>query len=64
MTLPDMALRFILANPVVSTTIVGMRKPEHVRGNIASSDAPRLGPALRAALKPDRWDRKPRHWSD
>ena len=30
-----LALRFILANPVVSTTIVGMRKAEHVRGNIA-----------------------------
>jgi len=64
MTLPDMALRFILANPVVSTTIVGMRKPEHVRGNIAASDAPPLSPALLAALKPHRWDRKPRHWSD
>ena len=64
MTLPDMALRFILANSVVSTTIVGMRKPEHVRGNIAASDAPPLSPALLAALKPHRWDRRPRHWSD
>ena len=64
MMLPDMALRFILANPVVSTTIVGMRKPEHVRGNIAASDAPPLSPGLLAALKPHRWDRRPRHWSD
>ena len=64
MTLPDMALRFILAHPVVSTTIVGMRKAEHVRGNIAVSDAPPLSSALLAALKPHRWDRRPRHWSD
>ncbi len=64
MTLPDLALRFILAYPVVSTTIVGMRKPEHVRGNIAASDAPPLSPDLLATLKPHRWDRKPRHWSD
>jgi aryl-alcohol dehydrogenase-like predicted oxidoreductase len=64
MTLPEMALRFILANPIVTTTIPGMRKPEHVRGNIATSDAPPLDPALLATLKQHRWDRKPRHWSD
>ena len=64
MTLPEMALRFILANPTVSTTIPGMRKPDHVRGNIATSDAPPLSPALLTALKQHRWDRKPRHWSD
>src|SRR5215472_7764606 len=28
MTLPEMALRFVLSNPVVSTTIIGMRKLE------------------------------------
>ncbi len=33
MTLPEMALRFILSHPAVSTTIAGMRKPEHVRQN-------------------------------
>jgi len=38
-SLPEMALRYILSNPTVSTTIVGMRKPEHVKGNIAASDA-------------------------
>jgi len=30
MTLPQMVSRFILSHPAVSTTIVGMRKPEHV----------------------------------
>ena len=39
MTLPEMSLRFILSHPAVSTTIVGMRSPEHVRQNVAASDA-------------------------
>jgi aryl-alcohol dehydrogenase-like predicted oxidoreductase len=64
MSLPEMALRFILSNPVVSTTIVGMRKPEHVRQNSAMSDAGPLEPALVQTLRPHRWDRKPKPWSD
>jgi aryl-alcohol dehydrogenase-like predicted oxidoreductase len=64
MTLSELALRFILANPTVSTTIVGMRKLDHVRGNVATSDAPTLDPTLLAELKAHRWDRKPRRWSD
>ena len=64
MSLPDMALRFILTNPVVSTTIVGMRKPEHVRQNIATSDAGPLDAALVQKLRAHRWDRKPKPWSD
>jgi len=64
MTLPEMAVRFILSHPAVSTTIAGMRKEEHVRQNIASSDAGPLEPALLAELKKHRWDRKPQRWSD
>jgi len=64
MTLPEMALRFILSHPAVSTTIAGMRKAEHVRQNIATSDAGPLDKALLAELKKHRWDRKPKHWSD
>lgn len=64
MTLPEMSLRFILANPVVSTVIIGMRKLEHVRQNIATSDAPPLAPALLQELKAHRWDRRPKVWSD
>ena len=60
MTLPEMALRFILANPVVSTTIVGMRRPAHVRQNLALSGARPLDARLVTALRPHRWDRKPR----
>lgn len=64
MTLPEAALRFILANPTVSTTIVGMRKPGHVRQNAALSDAGALDAALLSTLKRHRWERKPQRWSD
>jgi aryl-alcohol dehydrogenase-like predicted oxidoreductase len=64
MTLPEMAMRFILSNPVVSTTIAGMRKAEHVRENIAASDAEPLDKNLLTELKKHRWDRKPARWSD
>jgi aryl-alcohol dehydrogenase-like predicted oxidoreductase len=64
LTLPQMALRYILSFPAVSTIIVGMRKPEHVRQNIAASDAGGLDPALLRVLKNHRWDRKPEPWAD
>jgi aryl-alcohol dehydrogenase-like predicted oxidoreductase len=64
MTLPDMALRFILSHPAVSTTIAGMRKLDHVRRNLAASDAGPLDKALLAELKKHRWDRTPKRWSD
>ncbi|HME35536.1 MAG TPA: aldo/keto reductase [Candidatus Sulfotelmatobacter sp.] len=64
MTLPEMALRFILSHPAVSTTIAGMRKLENVRQNIATSDAGPLDTTLLAELKKHRWDRTPQHWSD
>jgi aryl-alcohol dehydrogenase-like predicted oxidoreductase len=64
MNLAEMALRFVLSNPVVSTTIIGMRKLDHVRQNVALSDAGPLAPALVKTLKPHRWDRTPQRWSD
>lgn len=64
MTLPEMALRFILSNPAVSTTIPGMRIAEHVRENIKAGDAGRLDPNLLQELKKHRWDRTPTKWSD
>jgi aryl-alcohol dehydrogenase-like predicted oxidoreductase len=64
MSLPELALRFILSHPAVSTTIAGMRKAEHVRQNIACSDAGPLDKALLAELKKHRWDRTPTKWSD
>ena len=56
-TLPDLALRFIVHHPAVSTTIPGMRQIKNVEANIASSDAPPLEPALVEALRAHRWDR-------
>jgi aryl-alcohol dehydrogenase-like predicted oxidoreductase len=63
MTLTDMALRFILSNDVVNTTIPGMRKEAHVRANIATSDGKKLPQKLLAELKKHRWDRTPTEWS-
>jgi aryl-alcohol dehydrogenase-like predicted oxidoreductase len=62
-TLPELALRFILADPDVATVIPGMRRPAHVRANIAASDRPPLDPDLLAALRAHRWDRRPSAWS-
>jgi aryl-alcohol dehydrogenase-like predicted oxidoreductase len=64
MSLPEMALRFVNSHPAVSTTIVGMRKLEHVRENIGLSDKGALSPELLKQLKNHRWDRKPAPWSD
>ncbi len=63
MTMAQMALRFILANPTVSTIIPGMRKLRHVEANIATSDGQALPPALITALRAHRWDRVPTEWS-
>ncbi len=56
-SLPDLALRFILHHPAVSTTIPGMRSIGHVESNIAASDAPPLDANLIEALRAHRWDR-------
>lgn len=63
-SLPEMALRFVLSHPAVSTVIIGMRKEEHVRENLALSDKGALSPELLQELKHHRWDRKPAPWSD
>jgi aryl-alcohol dehydrogenase-like predicted oxidoreductase len=63
MTMPEMALRFILCNRTVSTTIPGMRKIAHVRSNIAVSDGKMLAPEVLTDLKKHRWDRVPTDWS-
>lgn len=63
MTLPEMALRFILDNPVVSTVIPGMRKIHHVEKNLGVSDQPPLSGELHERLRAHRWDRVPTEWS-
>ena len=64
MTLPEMALRFILSNPDVATVIPGMRKERNVKANVAASDAGSLPADLIRQLRAHRWDRKPAKWSD
>jgi aryl-alcohol dehydrogenase-like predicted oxidoreductase len=63
MTMPEMALRFILSNPDVGTVIPGMRKLKNTEMNIATSDAGSLSSDLIQELRTHRWDRKPTTWS-
>jgi aryl-alcohol dehydrogenase-like predicted oxidoreductase len=63
MTMPEMALRFILNNSDVHTTIPGMRKRKNVESNLAASDKGPLPAALHAQLRPHRWVRTPTKWS-
>src|SRR5690606_12517559 len=63
MTMPELALRFILANDDVHTTIPGMRKLKHVESNLAVSDGKRLPDSLKVRLRDHRWDRLPTSWS-
>ena len=62
-TMPELALRFILSNPDVSTIIPGMRKLTHVESNIAASDRGPLPAELLEELRQHRWVRKPTPWS-
>lgn len=55
--LPEMALRFILASPDVSTVIPGMRRTRHVEQNLAVSGKPPLTPGEMAHLRAHRWER-------
>ncbi len=63
MTMPEMALRFILSHPAVATTIPGMRKLPHVEANLAASDRGPLDADLLQDLRRHRWDRQPAAWS-
>jgi len=57
--LPDVALRFILAHPAVTTVIPGMRRPSHVESNLAAGDAEPLDATQLERLRSFRWDRQP-----
>src|SRR5438552_9297215 len=64
MSLSELALRFVLSHPAVSTTIVGMRKLEHVRQNIGLIDRGPLSPELLQYFKHHRCERKQASRSD
>jgi aryl-alcohol dehydrogenase-like predicted oxidoreductase len=59
MSLPELALRFVLEHPAVATTIPGMRRVQHVETNLGVSDGQPLPSGLRDALRAHRWDRVP-----
>jgi aryl-alcohol dehydrogenase-like predicted oxidoreductase len=56
-TLPELALRFILSHPAVTTTIPGMRRPAHVTANVSASDGRPVPPDLLDRLRAHRWER-------
>ena len=60
MTMPEAALRFILANPDVATIIPGMRKRAHVDANLGVSDGKPLDAKAVQRLRAHRWDRSVR----
>jgi aryl-alcohol dehydrogenase-like predicted oxidoreductase len=57
MTMPELALRFILASPDVTTIIPGMRKRANVEANLGASDGRPLDAAVLERLRAHRWDR-------
>ena len=63
MTLPEMALRFILNEKRVNTVIPGMRKMKHVEANMTASDSGPLPKEFHKKLLAHRWDRTPTEWS-
>jgi aryl-alcohol dehydrogenase-like predicted oxidoreductase len=50
-TLAELALKFILGNPAVSTVIPGMRKVKHVEANVRASETQPLSAEVLAELK-------------
>jgi aryl-alcohol dehydrogenase-like predicted oxidoreductase len=63
MDMAQMALRFILNNPTVSTIIPGMRKLANVEANISAAKRGQLPADLYAEVRKHRWDRTPTGWS-
>ena len=57
MDLPELALRFILHHPAVSTIIPGMRSTRNVERNMAASTGVPLTASVVAAMRRHRWDR-------
>ncbi|HLU66610.1 MAG TPA: aldo/keto reductase [Kofleriaceae bacterium] len=61
-TLPELALRFCLSRPEVSSVIPGMRRLAHVERNLAAADGRRLSPELLARLAEHAWDKNWYEW--
>lgn len=63
MTMPEMALRFILSESTVGTVIPGMRSVKNVEANMATSAQGQLDDDLLDQLAQHRWVRQPTEWS-
>ena len=57
-TMAEMALRYILSDPAVSTIIPGLRKIKNVEANAVASDKGQLSVELLTELRKHRWVRK------
>ncbi|QGQ19280.1 aldo/keto reductase [Cellulomonas sp. JZ18] len=55
--LADVALRYVLDHPAVSTVIAGMRTVRNVERNAATSDGRRLTPEQHEVIRRHRWER-------
>src|SRR3989449_2966239 len=55
-TLPELALRFCLSSPRVSTVIPGMRRAAHVRHNVAAAEKGPLTPRMLSQLEAHAWE--------
>jgi aryl-alcohol dehydrogenase-like predicted oxidoreductase len=62
-SLPDVAMRFCISHPAVSTVIPGMRRVAHVRANVDAVLRGALPPETLGLLRAHRWDRTPAPWS-
>ncbi len=56
-TVPELALRYVLSHPAVSTVIPGMRTVRNVETNCKLSDGTLLSEKMMLELKNHRWDR-------
>jgi aryl-alcohol dehydrogenase-like predicted oxidoreductase len=52
---PEIALRFCLSDPAVSTVIAGMRSLRNVEANVRAVEAGPLSDDELARLRPHRW---------
>jgi aryl-alcohol dehydrogenase-like predicted oxidoreductase len=56
-TLPEIAIRFCLSHPAVTTVIPGMRRVETVESSCRAAAAGKLDDRTLAILKRHAWDR-------
>lgn len=63
-TIPELALKFVLAEPAVSVVIAGMRTVKHVMANSAVSESAPLSEKTVQALKGHAWPRNFYGWWD